>query len=123
MRTSPLRCSGPFAILCLAFVCAWSLFGQPSPNAQADAPKGTKPVAVSCLHPVLLIDGKEVKGQADPSVTYEKFRYLFASAANKAKFEKDPQRYAIQFHGQCAMMLGAAALPDLFTVYKGRIYA
>jgi putative intracellular protease/amidase len=71
----------------------------------------------------LLVEGKEVKGQSDLAITHEAFRYLFASAANKARFEKDPQRYAIQFHGQCAMMLGAAAQPDLFTVYKGRIYA
>jgi putative intracellular protease/amidase/YHS domain-containing protein len=79
-------------------------------------------VALRGLDPVMLIDGKEVKGQADLSATRDGLRYLFANAANKAKFDKDPERYAIQFHGHCAMMPSAPVQPDLFTVYKGRIY-
>jgi putative intracellular protease/amidase/YHS domain-containing protein len=80
-------------------------------------------VALTGFDPVLLVEGKEAKGRPEISASREGFRYLFANAANKAKFEKDPRRYEIQFHGQCARMPGAPADPDLFTVYKGRIYA
>jgi putative intracellular protease/amidase/YHS domain-containing protein len=116
MRTFPLRRSIALAMVCLA------LAGRLLPNAGAAEPK-PRPVALTGLDPVLLVEGKEAKGRADVAVTREGFRYLFADAANKAKFEKDPARYAIQFHGHCAMMLGAQADPDLFAVYKGKIYA
>jgi putative intracellular protease/amidase len=82
-----------------------------------------KSAALQGFDPVLLTQSKEVKGLAEFAVNRDGFRYLFVNAANKAKFEKEPGRYAIQFHGQCAMMPSARARPDLFTVYKGRIYA
>jgi YHS domain-containing protein len=112
----------PFAIsLALAAVLVgtgWSVARGEEPEKPPAVP-----VALKGLDPVLLIQGKETRGQAEMSVTRNGFRYLFAEAANKAKFEKEPARYAIQFRGQCAMMKGARARPDLFTVYKGRIYA
>jgi putative intracellular protease/amidase/YHS domain-containing protein len=94
-------------------------------SARADnseEPRGES-LALGGLDPVLLIVGKETKGQPELSVTRDGFRYRFADAANRAEFEKDPERYAIQFHGQCAHMRSARANPDLFTVYKERIYA
>src|SRR5262249_43680256 len=87
------------------------------------ATPGEEPVALGGLDPVLLTAGKEAKGQPGLSATRDGFRYLFTEAATKSQFEKDPDRYAIQFHGQCAMMRSARARPDLFAVYKGRIYA
>jgi putative intracellular protease/amidase len=101
---------------CLALACAWGMSGR------ADESKAPAPVVLKGLDPVLLVEGKEAKGQADISVTRDGFRYLFVDLANKAKFEKDPQRYEMQFGGHCAMMQGARANPALFTVYKGRIY-
>src|SRR5581483_6868289 len=61
-------------------------------------------------------------GRAEFSLTHEGLCYVFVDAGSMAKFQKDPERYAIQFHGKCAMMPSAAAQPDLFTVYKGKIY-
>jgi putative intracellular protease/amidase/YHS domain-containing protein len=125
MNSLPCRCYVPYALLCLAVTGAWGLANRPWSSAHAGEPEAPRadPVALKGLDPVLLIEGKEVKGQADRSVTRDGFRYLFADAINKSKFEKDPQRYAIQFHGHCAMMPSAPAQPDIFTVYKGRIYA
>jgi putative intracellular protease/amidase/YHS domain-containing protein len=119
MSTFVRRFPVPFAIVCLALACALGMFAPQSSSARADE---AKPVALTGLDPVLLVEGKQTKGQADISVTREGFRYLFANAESKAKFEKEPERYEIQFHGQCAMMRGARAQADLFTVYKGRIY-
>jgi YHS domain-containing protein len=75
------------------------------------------------LDPVLLSQGKEVQGDLKYKVTRGRFQYLFASAENKATFEKDPSRYEIQLDGHCARM-GAptSGNPDLYLAYKERIY-
>src|SRR5215813_11777456 len=75
------------------------------------------------LDPVMLSQGKEVQGDMKYKVTRGKFQYIFASAENKATFEKDPSRYEIQLNGHCARMgspTGGNA--DLYFVHKGRIY-
>jgi putative intracellular protease/amidase/YHS domain-containing protein len=125
MKALPRVRSVLFVAAWLALACTPLLFCWLRPTSRAtagDAPLN-KSVALKGLDPVLLTEGKEVKGRAELFVTREGFRYLFADAANRAKFEKDPERYEIQFHGQCAVMPGARGNPDLFTVHKGRIYA
>lgn len=75
------------------------------------------------LDPVMLSQGKEVQGDMKYKVTRGRFQYIFASAENRAAFEKDPSRYEIQLDGHCARM-GAptAGNPDLYYVHNGRIY-
>ena len=75
------------------------------------------------LDPVMLSQGKEVQGDMKFQVTRGQFQYIFASAENKATFEKDPARYEIQLNGHCARM-GAPTTgnPDLYAVHKERIY-
>jgi YHS domain-containing protein len=122
MKSLPRPRSVFCAVLCLSLIGSWSALSRTS--ARADDAKEPPAVALKGLDPILLIEGKETKGKPDLSATRDGFRYLFASEANKAKFDKDPERYAIQFHGGCAMMPESArAEPDLFTVYKERIYA
>lgn len=75
------------------------------------------------LDPVLLAQGKEVQGDMKFTVTRGQFQYMFASAENKATFEKDPARYEIQLDGHCARMGSPThGNPDLYTVHNGRIY-
>jgi putative intracellular protease/amidase/YHS domain-containing protein len=109
--------------ICLAFACFCGI-GPARSSARADEKQKASgdTIALKGLDPVLLVDGKETNGKAEFAAESDGFRYLFATAANKTKFEKDPERYALQFHGQCAMMKEARAQPDLFAVYKGRIY-
>lgn len=75
------------------------------------------------LDPVMLSQGKEVQGDLKITVKRGSFEYVFASAENKATFEKDPSRYEIQLEGHCARM-GAPTSgdPDLYAVHNGRIY-
>ena len=75
------------------------------------------------LDPVMLTQGQEVQGDMKYKVTRGQFQYLFASAENKAAFEKNPAQYEIQLNGHCARM-GAptGANADLYYVHKGRIY-
>jgi putative intracellular protease/amidase/YHS domain-containing protein len=108
-------------MICLAIASTRS--GCPGLFARA-AGEEPPPLALKGLDPVALTEGKEVKGQAEFSVVRDGLRYRFVDAANKARFEKDAERYAIQGHGQCATMAdGTRAQPGVFTVYKGRIYA
>lgn len=90
-------------------------------SAQTSSPETVIPL--EGLDPVMLSQGKEVQGDMKYKVTRGQFQYLFASAENKATFEKDPSRYEIQLNGHCARM-GAptSGNPDLFYVHNGRIY-
>ena len=91
--------------------------------ASAQGPSSETVIPLEGLDPVMLTQGKEVQGDMKFKVTRGHFEYLFASADNKATFEKDPARYEIQLDGHCARMgspTGANA--DLYYVHKGRIY-
>lgn len=91
--------------------------------ARAQAPSSEAVIPLEGLDPVMLSQGKEVQGDMKYRVTRGRFQYLFASAENKATFEKDPSRYEIQLNGHCARM-GAptGGNPDLYFVHDGRIY-
>lgn len=116
---NPMRpCSVPIATLCLALT---SVLGLSAGVVDREKPQADA-VALKGLDPVALIGGREVKGKNNFAVSSDGFRYLFIDATNREKFEKAPGRYGIQLHGHCAMMSEAPALPDVFAVYKGRIY-
>lgn len=81
------------------------------------------PIPLEGLDPVLLAEGKEVQGEDKFSLVRGRFRYFFASAETRARFEREPGRYEIQLGGTCARMgPGTQGNPDLFVVHKGRIY-
>jgi YHS domain-containing protein len=81
-----------------------------------EALDGVDPVA-------LLTQGKEVMGKAEFKVSCGGFDYLFASAENKASFEKTPDKYEIQLGGACARMGGGATgNPADYAVVDGKIY-
>jgi YHS domain-containing protein len=69
-----------------------------------------------------------VKGNPGIESIYQGATYLFASAADKADFEKDPAKYAPQYGGFCAYGVVNGVLtdiegdPDAFAVYKGKLY-
>ncbi len=72
-------------------------------------------------------EGKPVKGSSAIATTYRGATYLFASAANKAEFEKDPAKYVPQYGGFCAYGVASGVLadpegPSAFLVYKGKLY-
>ena len=92
-------------------------------GAQVASPAPEAIIPLEGLDPVMLSQGKEVQGVMKYKVTRGRFEYIFASAENKAAFEKDPARYEIQLDGHCARM-GAPTSgdPDLYTVHKERIY-
>jgi YHS domain-containing protein/membrane-associated phospholipid phosphatase len=69
---------------------------------------------------------KSVKGNPEIKSSYQRATYLFASAEDKADFDKDPAKYAPQYGGFCAYGVTVGVLsdiegPDGF-VYKGKLY-
>ena len=81
-----------------------------------DALDGVDPVA-------LLTQGKEISGKPQFKVSRGKFDYLFATAENKAMFERTPEKYEVQLNGACARMGGGVTgNPADYAVVDGKIY-
>jgi YHS domain-containing protein len=71
--------------------------------------------------------GRPLKGDPAIESTYQGVTYLFASAANKADFDKDPAKYVPRYGGFCAYGVACGVIagiesPNAFTVYKGKLY-
>jgi YHS domain-containing protein len=97
----------------LLFLCCAAVWGQRDPKAPA----------LQGLDPVLLTEGRDVDGKDSITVQRGRFLYHFASEETRAKFTREPDRYAIQLGGACARMgppTGGNA--DAFVVHEGRIY-
>lgn len=90
-------------------------------SAAAQAHAGDPPVALKGLDPVTLVEGKEVTGTEGIESTRDRFRYRFADAEHKARFDADPARYAAQ-GPMCTVMPKVPASPDLYLVHDARIY-
>jgi YHS domain-containing protein len=69
---------------------------------------------------------RPLQGNTAYKSTYQGVTYLFASAANKAEFDKNPAKYAPQYGGFCAHSLAGGRLADIdpnnFVIYKGKLY-
>jgi YHS domain-containing protein len=123
MTTTRRRRTILFVCSLLAAISLFGAFATNSSVAQQSANVSETLIPLEGLDPVMLAQGKEVQGDMKYKVTRGKFQYIFASAENKAAFEKDPSRYEIQLDGHCARM-GAPTNgnPDLYAVHNGRIY-
>ncbi len=75
-----------FAILALFFLLFTVNFAQ---NEKAV-------IVLKGYDSVALIQGKKIKGKESFSVVRGRFKYLFATQANKQRFEKNPELYEVQ---------------------------
>ena len=57
--------------------------------------------------------GKPLKGNPEIASTYQGVTYLFASAANKADFDKDPAKYVPQYGGFCALAVANGVISGI----------
>jgi enamine deaminase RidA (YjgF/YER057c/UK114 family)/YHS domain-containing protein len=74
-------------------------------------------------------DGKPVQGKAEIEYLWHKLRWRFASDAHRELFVKDPEHYAPQYDGYCAMGVtnGDAAHkdtvdPEAWAIVDGKLY-
>jgi YHS domain-containing protein len=91
-------------------------------RAQAETPPPE--LALKGLDPVALANGKEMAGNESIEAVYGRFKYWFASEANKQVFRAKPGERGIQFGGACGKMgpFSGSGSPDRYYVYDGRIY-
>ena len=71
-------------------------------------------------------DGKAVKGDPQYHSKYDGATYYFRSGDDKAVFDKEPERYAPQYGGYCAMAMAMGKLedadPNYFLVYEEKLF-
>jgi len=97
--------------------------GEKAPKVNVDSNgvilKGYDPVAY-------FKQKRAVKGDPKYSSSYGGATYYFASADDKATFDKTPAKYAPQYGGYCANSMLKRKLkdidPNVFFVYKGKLY-
>jgi enamine deaminase RidA (YjgF/YER057c/UK114 family) len=95
-------------------------------TAQADELR----LSISGYDPVAYFtDGKAVQGKAEFEYVWHKSRWRFAGGEHRDLFIKDPQRYAPQYDGYCALgaSIEAAAHkdtvdPQAWAIVDGKLY-
>jgi enamine deaminase RidA (YjgF/YER057c/UK114 family) len=86
-------------------------------------------LAISGYDPVAYFtEGKPVPGRSEFEYTWHNARWLFASAAHRDAFAGNPDRYAPQYDGYCAMGVSVAAAhkdtvdPEAWAIVDGKLY-
>src|SRR5215469_2115706 len=111
-------------------VALFAVMAAPAQKKAAPKPKVNVDQSGVILHgydPVAYIkENRPVKGDPKFSSSYRTAIYQFASAVNKAAFDKNPTKYAPQYGGFCANSMTHRRLKDIdpnaFFVYKGKLY-
>jgi enamine deaminase RidA (YjgF/YER057c/UK114 family) len=106
----------------LALLCATFL----ARTAWADEPK----LSISGYDPVAYFtDGKPVQGKPEFDYLWRRLRWRFVSAEHRDLFTRDPNHYAPQYDGYCAMGIseGEAAHkdtvdPEAWAIVDGKLY-
>ena len=72
--------------------------------------------------------GKAVPGRLEYETVWHGARWLFSSKENQDLFMKDPDKYAAQYDGHCAMGVSYenghkdTVDPEAFTIVNGKLY-
>src|SRR4051812_18249682 len=95
-------------------------------TARADEPR----LSISGYDPVAYFtNGKPLQGKAEFEYVWRKKRWRFASGEHRDLFIKDPQRYAPQYDGYCALGASIEAEahkdtvdPEAWAIVDGKLY-
>ena len=112
------------SLLLLAFAFAGVSYG---PAVAEDASHPGLRVALSGYDPVsYFTDGHPEQGSEEFSAAFDDAIYWFKNAEHQAKFLTDPDSYAPQYGGYCAISMsqGKKAEPDpqAWTISDGKLY-
>ena len=97
-----------------------------APGARSEEPK----LSISGYDSVAYFtDGKPVQGKSDIEYLWHKLRWRFASPAHRDLFAKDPDHYAPQYDGYCAMGVSNddaahkdTVDPEAWAIVDGKLY-
>jgi hypothetical protein len=103
-------------------VLAWALLGSAAVAAGSGpslAIKGYDPVAYFTL-------GKSKPGSPDIAYEWDGTRWQFADAAHRELFRHDPEAYAPQYGGYCALGMTVGSRgepnPEVWAIVDGKLY-
>ncbi len=96
-------------------------------SAQHATPSAGARVALKGYDPVsYFTKGKPEKGSKEFTFAYDDTTYWFKSAAHREKFASNPEQYAPQFDGYCAIQLSRGrkveADPEAWAITNGKLY-
>lgn len=110
-------------------ILAACICGADVPAAIAQQPRAgsTQRVALDGYDPVSYFEaGHPEKGLPQFSFAFDDAAYWFKSAEHMAKFAADPERYAPQYAGYCALTLAAGSTvgadPEAWSISNGKLY-
>lgn len=96
-------------------------------RAQNVTPRPAKRVAIRGFDPVAYFtDSRATKGLPEFAADFDDVTYWFVSAAHRDTFLADPDRYAPQFGGLCAIMVSQGQSvdpdPEAWAIADGKLY-
>lgn len=96
-------------------------------DSQAPINKGADGVAIKGYDVVAYFTaGQPTKGKPEFSYSWQDAKWHFANAKHLDLFSADPERYAPQFGGHCAMALTNNVVlevdPEAWTISDGKLY-
>ncbi len=115
----------------LRVMIAALLFGTPIAGRQVwaqDSDQANLPrLALKGYDPVAFFtEGRPTLGKAEFEYTWDEARYRFASDQHMSMFRGDPDRYAPQYAGSCAMGMSKGvkveANPESWLISDGRLF-
>jgi YHS domain-containing protein len=85
-----------------------------------------KSIAIEGYDPVSYFDNKPLEGKNELKITNKGVTYLFANAANLAKFKVNPDKYEPAYGGWCAYAMGETGEkvkvdPETFKIVDGKL--
>jgi YHS domain-containing protein len=109
-------------LLIMAAMSGWVV--APSTRGQA-GPQGR--IALSGYDPVSYFTiGHPEKGSPEFTYPFDDAAYLFANEEHKRMFAADPERYAPQFAGYCAISVSRGikveADPEAWVIWNGKLF-
>jgi YHS domain-containing protein len=98
-----------------------------SSRAQDRAFSPKRPVALRGHDPIsYFTDGRPEKGSPEFSFSFEDAEYNFVSASHRETFKSDPEKYAPQFSGYCAIAMSHGNKvepdPEAWAITGGKLY-
>jgi YHS domain-containing protein len=101
-------------------------FSCVSATAQ-NAPVAATRIALKGYDPVsYFTDGKPEKGSSEFTFAFDDTTYWFKNAEHRALFAADPEHYAPQFDGYCAIQVSRGqkieADPEAWTITNGKLF-
>ena len=96
-------------------------------DAQAAPVYAETGIAIDGTDPVAYFtEGRPVAGLPEHTLMWRGATWRFASEANRAAFEADPEAYAPQYGGWCAWAVAegytAPTVPDAWRIVDGKLY-